>query len=342
MNEPLRPSTLGEILDRTALLFRRNFWLFVGVAAVPIGAIFAVSVPLGALLGVYGATVFRGGAPNKVVLVLAVVAILLVVIPISVVASVLSQAAVARVAIAANMGLKLKLRAAFKSVWPRFWRYLGLMVLQGVFAGVIPGAIAAAVVVALTLLARWAGGGAAGTAALGFALFFVFVATIVVVILRALSYSMALPACIVEEKSAWVSLQRSVKLSKGTRGRIFVMFLLVYALAIIVTVIGYIPTTILVAIATTVGHGARYAVFMVVFAEIVNVLVSFALQTIITPVYMIALVLFYYDQRIRTEGFDIEWMMEQAGLTGAGPLPPLLEGTLSSEQPGSPDTVKEL
>jgi hypothetical protein len=25
-------------------------------------------------------------------------------------------------------------------------------------------------------------------------------------------------------------------------------------------------------------------------------------------------VLFYYDQRIRLEGFDIEWMMQQAGM----------------------------
>jgi hypothetical protein len=29
---------------------------------------------------------------------------------------------------------------------------------------------------------------------------------------------------------------------------------------------------------------------------------------------MIASVLFYYDQRIRKEGFDIEWMMQRAGL----------------------------
>jgi len=37
-------------------------------------------------------------------------------------------------------------------------------------------------------------------------------------------------------------------------------------------------------------------------------------------VYGIALVLFYYDQRIRMEGFDIEWMMQQAGMADA--LPP--------------------
>jgi len=41
---------------------------------------------------------------------------------------------------------------------------------------------------------------------------------------------------------------------------------------------------------------------------------SFAVQAFTKPVYAIALMLFYYDQRIRKEGFDIEWMMARAGL----------------------------
>ncbi len=41
------------------------------------------------------------------------------------------------------------------------------------------------------------------------------------------------------------------------------------------------------------------------------------LQTLITPIYITALVLFYYDQRIRTKSYDIEWMMAQARLTAA-------------------------
>ena len=50
---------------------------------------------------------------------------------------------------------------------------------------------------------------------------------------------------------------------------------------------------------------------------------SFAVQSLIKPVYGIALVLFYYDQRIRKEGFDIEWMMQQAGMVPeAKPQPP--------------------
>jgi hypothetical protein len=41
---------------------------------------------------------------------------------------------------------------------------------------------------------------------------------------------------------------------------------------------------------------------------------SFAVQALTKPVYGIALMLFYFDQRIRLEGFDIEWMMQRAGL----------------------------
>jgi hypothetical protein len=40
-----------------------------------------------------------------------------------------------------------------------------------------------------------------------------------------------------------------------------------------------------------------------------------AISIFITPLLPIALTLFYYDQRIRKEGYDIERMMEEAGLT---------------------------
>jgi hypothetical protein len=37
-------------------------------------------------------------------------------------------------------------------------------------------------------------------------------------------------------------------------------------------------------------------------------------NVLIGPIYAIGLTLFYYDQRIRKEGYDIEWMMQAAGL----------------------------
>ena len=86
-------------------------------------------------------------------------------------------------------------------------------------------------------------------------------------------------------------------------------------------------------------------------AEIVRVVMDFVLRrrSHIAPVSAIALVLCYYDQRVRKEGFDIEWMMQQAGL--AQPLsatPPIeiagmppIEGVGISGPIGPPDTVEE-
>jgi hypothetical protein len=69
--------------------------------------------------------------------------------------------------------------------------------------------------------------------------------------------------------------------------------------------------------------------------------VSIGAQIILQPVSWIALVLFYYDQRIRKEGFDIEWMMQQAGMTE--PPPSSTSGVLGilSAPPTPPDTVEE-
>jgi hypothetical protein len=39
-------------------------------------------------------------------------------------------------------------------------------------------------------------------------------------------------------------------------------------------------------------------------------------------VIAIALVLFYYDQRVRKEAFDIEWLMQSAGMALAPLVPP--------------------
>ena len=48
---------------------------------------------------------------------------------------------------------------------------------------------------------------------------------------------------------------------------------------------------------------------------------TFFSGSFVLPIYSIALTLFYYDQRIRKEGYDVEWLMEQAALTPGIPMP---------------------
>jgi hypothetical protein len=53
----------------------------------------------------------------------------------------------------------------------------------------------------------------------------------------------------------------------------------------------------------------------------VTQIAGFLINTFIGPIYSTGLTLFYYDQRVRKEGFDIVWMMQAAGLAPQAELP---------------------
>ena len=318
MNETLRPMTLGEILDRTVQLYRRNFLSFAGISAVPTATMLIVLLPAIGLLVIPGIAQ-KHGAPMNGTLATLLAVIVVVAILVAIATTVFSQTALIRAAISAYTGEGLRIREAFSSVRPSFWRFFGTLVLQAIWIGLIPAVIAGVVIAVLLALAQAAGGSLGANAVTGFLAFVIGAAAVVIIILRALTYSLTMPACVAEARPAWESLQRSKKLSRGTRGRIFVMFLLIWALAAVVSMIGYVPTMIVVILTAMSSNRATPTAILFVAAQIINVLVDFAMQTLITPVYMIALVLFYYDQRIRTEGYDIEWMMQRAGLAAGGP-----------------------
>jgi hypothetical protein len=51
-------------------------------------------------------------------------------------------------------------------------------------------------------------------------------------------------------------------------------------------------------------------------------LVIAVMSALLGPIYPIAITLFYYDQRIRREGYDVVRMMESAGLNSTSTLQP--------------------
>ncbi len=339
MSETFRPAALGEILDRTAQLYRRNFWLFAGVAALPIGVIVGVGALAAAIWKAFFSSITINDFGTSGALVVLIGALVFTALPVYVAAAVFSYAGLTGAAANAHRGEGFTVRSALAAVKPHFWRYLWFMILQGFAIGFIPAAIAVVVITALLYLAP--GAGTAGAFALGFVAFLVGAAAFVIIVWLALGFSLGFPVCVVENKPAWASLQRAWKLSQGTRGRILVMYLLVIALSFAVSMISAIPTMIVIFIATARGGGAAQSPATLIAAEIIRVVMDFALQVLIAPVSAIALVLFYYDQRVRKEGFDIEWMMQQAGL--AQPLsatPPLeIAGTPPIEGAGISGTI---
>jgi membrane-anchored glycerophosphoryl diester phosphodiesterase (GDPDase) len=341
MTETFRPATLGEILDRTAQLYRRNFWLFAGVAALPIATILAFTAIAGALFAAAAAAFKSANLADTMANPAAIalfVLLALIAAPVYIAAAVFSYAGLVQAAASTHRGEKITIRGTLKSVRPRFWRYLWFIILQFIVTFFGPGALAGGAVIALFYGEHITGGNLATAPMFGFLIFFVVFAAIAAVIWLVLSYSLGLPVCVLEEKPAWESLQRAWKLSQGTRGRIFVLVLLVIALAIAASMLAAIPTLIIVAVITAIGNGAAYSTTALVVAEIVRVVADFALQVLLAPISSIAIVLFYYDQRVRKEGFDIEWMMQQAGLAQPVSETPPIEGAGISGPIGPPDT----
>lgn len=320
MNEWLRPSTMGEILDRTANLYRSRFLVFFGIA----------SVPAAIVLGFAGAVVLLAAwagaaAPaTSIAAGLGVLALAILGLPAMLGANALSSAAMCHATSSILLGETITISAAFKAVWKRGWHCAGLYVIMALIIGVAPFVAWMALAGGLAIGVALAGRAAAGAGVFPGALMLLAVLALAVyAVWMLLRLCLAFPALVVEQSGVGAALKRASALSRGTRGRILVLFLLCVALSWLASLLLMIPLVVVMALVPAINapQHAQLAGTVVVIAFYVA---SFAVQTLIKPVYGIALVLFYYDQRVRREGFDIELLMRRAGMAvePAAPVQP--------------------
>src|SRR5881398_313463 len=107
MNDTLRPSTLGEILDRTANLYRRRFLVFFGLAAIPAAVMLLLTGGAVLLLAWAGVSTGTSGKPNPEAIAGAIVgmmALFLVAVPLTIAANALCGAALCHAASVQTMG----------------------------------------------------------------------------------------------------------------------------------------------------------------------------------------------------------------------------------------------
>jgi hypothetical protein len=315
MDNFLRPLNLGELLDRTAALYRTRFLLFAGISAVFAAAMLAVQL-------LHTGALRLMGYPNIAPHLQLVYAGSLMVngLLVSLLAG-LSIAASNRAVAWVYLGQPATVHSAVTSIFSRVGRFCWLMTQTMLRAwGPLIGVY---VLLFVIIIAAGFGGGAfapqtphqpstmgpgaaAGAIVVGLiALLLFFPATIYGVIMW-LRYSLAMPACVVESLPAATAIRRSIDLSQGSRGRIFVLWLLVFIVRLTLGILLSFH-----AISQLFKHpGQPVSIEWMIFSQFS----TFAVDTLIGPIYSIGLTLFYYDQRIRKEGYDIEWMMQAAGL----------------------------
>jgi hypothetical protein len=322
MDEPLHPSSLSEILDRTAQIYRSRFLVFFGIAVLPT-AILLVFAGVAALLILRVAP--SSGSSSPVAAVFAVLAgaiIFLIALPILLAATALANAAMSHAAARAYLGQPINIRGSYRAVWQRGWRFIGLFIFQVVVVWVAPFAAWSI----LLLFSAALGAIAQSTGLSGGGLFILSALLVIGALITygfwmAIRVSLAFPAAVVEQSSAWDALRRSALLTHGTRGRILLLFLLGVALNWILSMAILLPLMFLMAFlpgANSPQHAQTSAMLLMVIVYGS----AFAVQALTRPVYGISLILFYYDQRIRQEAFDIEWMMLKAGLVVPPPPQP--------------------
>jgi hypothetical protein len=130
-------------------------------------------------------------------------------------------------------------------------------------------------------------------------------ALIVPGILLAIRWSLAVPVKVLESKGIGDAMSRSSQLSKGSRGRISIIWILFIVLSVGLGILLRWPIEAAAGV-KSIG-GLQHAA---VGWRVASLVATFISQCLVGPLATIAFSLLYYDERVRKEAFDLQLMME--------------------------------
>jgi len=136
------------------------------------------------------------------------------------------------------------------------------------------------------------------------AVFLGLFAIIVPGVLLWIMWCLAVPAKVLEHKGVFDSMSRSMELTKGHWGRIFVIGLLILALKFGISSLLQWP--ILIAAGFSLRGGMQQ---MSVGWQVALLVSAFVATSLVGGLATIAFSLVYYDERVRKEAFDLQLMM---------------------------------
>lgn len=296
----LRPMSTSQVLDRTFSLYKNNFVLFAGIAALPSGLIL-----VGQLLAVFAGEGVAGllGAFGAIA---AVVAGVIAFVVLYLVGASLATGATVYAVSRVHLGHPVTIAESYSAVRHLVLKIIGITILIGLMVGgtMLVGYLFMLVPAFVLGFAAKGAGGALSAGLIFFAGLCVFVATAILAMRLYCMYGLSVPACVVERTTVLDSLGRSKFLSQQSRFRIFLIYFLMGILTIVLSLVLSTPDYI----ATFAYHGTPPMPF-----QIWSFVASFLAGTLAGPIGTVAIVLVYYDNRVRKEAFDLQVMMESMG-----------------------------
>jgi uncharacterized membrane protein len=271
----LGPLKLGEILDRMFVIYRRNFLLLFSISGMP----FLCLLPL-ALIAIFSGSfkIFNpqnpqtAPTPDQIMSFVAVAIVAAITLMVGMLASWLATtAAVWQL----QMGGQPTIRKVYRVAWHKFG-----------------AAFLASIVI-------------------GAALFAGYLLLVVPAVFVALEVCLTLSAIVAEDVGAFKAISRSHELISGYRGRVFVAWLVCYAVSTVVSYALVIPPFMGVMFYIPGGSLPGWLIAILILAYFLAV-------TVPAPLLAIVLCLIYYDARVRKEGFDLQRLLDE--------LPPAAPG----------------
>jgi len=290
MADPLRPLSARELLDRTFSLYRHHFKLFVGVSIIGPVATFMYR-----LLYAGGAiAAARSDSRSSTVSMAIGIAIGVTIMLLAGLA--ISSAATGKAVAAVCLDRNISIAGSYRALKGRNWRIIGIVfsVFMRAFLGgalfIGLGMIALGSAAALGYNSR-AEAGAIGMVCGSIAVMAAILALMVIYV----RYAVAVQACVVEDISRKLALERSRFLTGGDGGRVVAMYGIFAMFGLVMGFLLEAPTLLLG------GQGVAF--------QISGAVASFVAAALTAPVGTIGMSLVYYDERVRKEAFDRQAMM---------------------------------
>lgn len=291
----LRPMTLGQVLDTTFSLYKRNFWLFAGITALPFLLVLLFQIVVAATGSPFAGT-GRSTAISPDLLgrmaagVTIGVTIYLVILG-------YTQAATIFAVSDLYLARSATVRGSFSKVGAKILRIMliFLIAIIAVVVGILVFSLAVGIMVAIFK-----------SPLLIFPLFLGMGVLALIVLCR---LALWIPTAMLENAGAVSSFQRSLHLTQGYALQIFLIYLLVGVLTYAAILIFQAPFLAMAAKAAAARQALPFGI------AVLQDLGAFVSNVLVGPIGTIAISLMYYNLRVRKEAFDIQHLMNSLEAT---------------------------
>lgn len=291
----LRPMTLGQVLDTTFSLYKRNFWLFAGITALPFLLVLLFQIVVAATGSPFAGT-GRSTAISPDLLgrmaagVTIGVTIYLVILG-------YTQAATIFAVSDLYLARSATVRGSFSKVGAKILRIMliFLIAIIAVVVGILMFSLAVGIMVAIFK-----------SPLLIFPLFLGMGVLALIVLCR---LALWIPTAMLENAGAVSSFQRSLHLTQGYALQIFLIYLLVGVLTYAAILIFQAPFLAMAAKAAAARQALPFGI------AVLQDLGAFVSNVLVGPIGTIAISLMYYNLRVRKEAFDIQHLMNSLEAT---------------------------